>query len=442
MKGKIKISYNDEKKFEELALDKSRKVFTSPSLDTTIIQIKEHELNRKCLELDENILKNKNFINELYNKKPIYLLEHLSNKIYSSYGILESINNNEIIHKCSTRHGSSGSPILSLYNNKVIGMHRGGSSTEESNKGILLNKSINEFLKLLNLEKKDEPQNNINSKNKLHYQHSENKVLVNTDTNKFLDTTSNLENNNKKLELKKPNEIKKDYVIVFTDEDSIKREIPRISNLRQRPSINTRYNQPYSRQSNSASRLLNDNIKSNRKLNNSTSKQDNFKYRNQSNNSKDNFYNERKLNTINNLETIKKNLNNNIFQNNLSQTRNKNILNYSNASNYSNNIKYNETNNIYNNIKVNGCGDNINYINQQNNYPMKINDINQANNYSTNNYINYTNNIKQDKIDNHIKYYNINFPNANINQINNNQNYIVSNNNNLNNYMYYYNNNG
>ena len=82
-------------------------------------------------------------------------------------------------------------------------MHIGGSETEESNKGILLNESMNEFIKLLNLKKKDEPQNNINSKNKLHYQHSENKVLVNTDTNKFLDTTSNLENNNKKIRVKK-----------------------------------------------------------------------------------------------------------------------------------------------------------------------------------------------------------------------------------------------
>ena len=35
------------------------------------------------------------------------------------------INKYNIIHTCSTDDGSSGSPILNLKNNKVVGIHKG-----------------------------------------------------------------------------------------------------------------------------------------------------------------------------------------------------------------------------------------------------------------------------------------------------------------------------
>ena len=45
--------------------------------------------------------------------------------IKTSYGILNNINENKIIHKCNTDTGSSGSPIFLLKNNTVIGVHYG-----------------------------------------------------------------------------------------------------------------------------------------------------------------------------------------------------------------------------------------------------------------------------------------------------------------------------
>ena len=52
----------------------------------------------------------------------------------------------QFIHKCCTKGGSSGSPILNINNNKVIGLHCEGN--KRFNIGIFLNYPIKEFIKL------------------------------------------------------------------------------------------------------------------------------------------------------------------------------------------------------------------------------------------------------------------------------------------------------
>ena len=47
-------------------------------------------------------------------------------------------------HKCSTKGGSSGSPILNI-NNKLIGIHKEGNYNNK-NKGLFLNYPIKEFI--------------------------------------------------------------------------------------------------------------------------------------------------------------------------------------------------------------------------------------------------------------------------------------------------------
>ena len=61
--------------------------------------------------------------------------------------ILNEINNYDIKHSCSTNNGSSGSPILNLKNNKVIGIHKQGSKIFNFNIGTLLNYPLNDFIK-------------------------------------------------------------------------------------------------------------------------------------------------------------------------------------------------------------------------------------------------------------------------------------------------------
>ena len=57
------------------------------------------------------------------------------------------LNGKKISHYCNTKEGSSGSPILSLNNFKVIGVHYGGYKTKniKLNFGTFIKYAINEF---------------------------------------------------------------------------------------------------------------------------------------------------------------------------------------------------------------------------------------------------------------------------------------------------------
>ena len=66
--------------------------------------------------------------------------------IFSSYGLLNKIEESTISHKCKTGFGSSGSPILLLKTNTIIGVHcRGSSHNLPFNFGTFLVKPLIEF---------------------------------------------------------------------------------------------------------------------------------------------------------------------------------------------------------------------------------------------------------------------------------------------------------
>jgi len=67
-----------------------------------------------------------------------------------SYGQPPQLNESEIIHYCSIKEGSSGSPILLINNQKLIGIHYGSSKQFEYNKGTLIIYSIIELEKIKN----------------------------------------------------------------------------------------------------------------------------------------------------------------------------------------------------------------------------------------------------------------------------------------------------
>jgi len=67
-------------------------------------------------------------------------------KVCVSYGIINNINNYDLYHLCSTDNGSSGSPILNINNNKIIGIHREGSINFNFNKGTFIKHPINDFI--------------------------------------------------------------------------------------------------------------------------------------------------------------------------------------------------------------------------------------------------------------------------------------------------------
>ena len=109
----------------------NRLKYTNEKYDITIIEINEKKDEIKdFLELEQNIYSDNENQNYIYNNESIYLLHYYNSiNIAVSYGLLKySINNSEckynFQHFCNTDRGSSGSPILSLKTNKVIGIHK------------------------------------------------------------------------------------------------------------------------------------------------------------------------------------------------------------------------------------------------------------------------------------------------------------------------------
>ena len=142
----IQILLNDEKEALVLDLTIKREKYFSKEYDISLIELKENDGIKDYLELDEDILKENEKI--YYEEKSIYILHYLLGKnIYVSYGILNKINKYDIIHLRSTDNGSSGSPILNLENNKVIGIHKEGSNNFNFNKGTLLKYPLNDIIK-------------------------------------------------------------------------------------------------------------------------------------------------------------------------------------------------------------------------------------------------------------------------------------------------------
>ena len=140
----IAVTLNDSED-KIIELDTDMQYYTSEKYDTTIIEIKK-ENNNDFLELDENMFKEQPI---LYNES-IYILQYpkIGNEQKASigYGIFKKIDGFNINHYCCTNEGSSGSPILRLTNNKIIGIHKGGSQKFNFNNGTFLKEPINEFI--------------------------------------------------------------------------------------------------------------------------------------------------------------------------------------------------------------------------------------------------------------------------------------------------------
>ena len=157
----ISLYLNNDKIIKTIKLDNNRLIYTNEKLDVTIIEIKENKdnLNNKYLELEENIINyftlNKKEeiknISEIYSNKSIYLINYPEDKdIVVSYGQPPNFSESEILHYCTTKEGSSGSPILLINNQKLIGIHKGCSEQFKFNKGTLLIYCIIEFSKIKN----------------------------------------------------------------------------------------------------------------------------------------------------------------------------------------------------------------------------------------------------------------------------------------------------
>ena len=158
----LNLFINDEKEVKIINLKNKRITYFNKKYDLTLIELKENDkipINN-YLELDDNLFKKE--INVYYENISIYVLHYpLGNKAAVSYGLSNGINNYEINHTCSTEHGSSGSPILNLSNNKLIGIHKQGSKNFNYNLGTCLQFPLNDFFEKIKNE--NDPNKIINN---------------------------------------------------------------------------------------------------------------------------------------------------------------------------------------------------------------------------------------------------------------------------------------
>ena len=151
--AQISIEIKDEIDYKVLNLN-NRIKYTNEEFDITIIEIKDEDKinNFNYLELDEVLIKDimMNYnMNEKFIDETIYIMHYLEGRLSVSFGVLGKINEDKkykFTHKCCTKVGSSGSPILNINSNKVVGVHCGGNI--RFNIGIFLNEPIKEFIKL------------------------------------------------------------------------------------------------------------------------------------------------------------------------------------------------------------------------------------------------------------------------------------------------------
>ena len=148
----IKITINNEKIIDFIDIIEESKIYSSKSEKFDIMVIKFEKKNiYNYLKLDDNLL-NENS-EKLYEEKSIYIPHYPSgDKLSVSFGYgINKLDEYYIKHKCHTEQSSSGSPILNLKTNKLIGIHKGCITDKDKNAkyniGILLKYPLNELNK-------------------------------------------------------------------------------------------------------------------------------------------------------------------------------------------------------------------------------------------------------------------------------------------------------
>ena len=147
-KNKIKISINNNNEYKEIELNE-RITFTSKEYDITIIEIKEKDIVNINLEIDENVIDDKDIS---FDGESIYLLHYNEDKNISvSYSILKKLNenndnNSDFKYLISMLIDDSIAPILNLSNYKIIGIHHNSDKEKNYNLGLFLNKALKQFM--------------------------------------------------------------------------------------------------------------------------------------------------------------------------------------------------------------------------------------------------------------------------------------------------------
>ena len=124
-------------------VNENSKIYSSETneYDIMIIKLEEENNTYHYLELDEHLFDEDP--EDIYKDKSIYTLHYPDgDKAHVSFGYgIKKLDEYYIKHLCNAGPCSSGSPILNLKTNKVIGIHSGAVfhnfNETKYNKGIL-----------------------------------------------------------------------------------------------------------------------------------------------------------------------------------------------------------------------------------------------------------------------------------------------------------------
>ena len=212
-KNTIQVSYNIEKKNINIKLDQNEryiKTFKDNQVDATVIKILPKDDIYKDYFLEPELgYDNNNLIG-----KEIFIPQFPGLKqIQNARGKILEINNdssNEFTHLAKTQKGSSGSPIFLKGNNKVIGIHKEGSTIKKENYGDFIAPIISILTFDIMLEKM-QTNNNISSNPQ-----NNNKIAPgNLNSNNVINVNNNISNNDdiskSKLNQPEDNEIEERY---------------------------------------------------------------------------------------------------------------------------------------------------------------------------------------------------------------------------------------
>ena len=149
------VKKEEKQKIIDLKLNRAK--YTNGCLDVTVIEILDEDLIDDYFEVDEEFIKDKEFL----GKSVLNMQFPKDDNLKSSFGKINSKHDNyKFIYDARNEIGSSGSPILLIEENKLIGFH-GGSLPHDSsnydkkiNYGIYLDKIIEHIPKSFQPENK------------------------------------------------------------------------------------------------------------------------------------------------------------------------------------------------------------------------------------------------------------------------------------------------
>ena len=216
----IRIEY--KKKNKTIPLN-NRIKYTNVKLDFTIIEILPNDLIfseiNYFFKIDKNIMNNNE---SKYLEQDICIFQHPNGGDLSyDPGVIQSINDYEIVFYVSTDYGSSGSPIILLNNSKIIGIHN-KRYNEYCNRGIFMKHILSDIHRNYNNNMFIMPQNrNYNNNNifipqnknniynnKFMMHHDENDInnnmfKITQNKNELTDISGKINNNKKRIRHKK-----------------------------------------------------------------------------------------------------------------------------------------------------------------------------------------------------------------------------------------------